>query len=151
MPSVAESPMRTDNVAPRTEPDEKQALIRKFYTQLERMKTTFNPPHESTVQLTTNTFTFDDGQVQQTAASNQLKGKVPQTRTSPAARQPNERKATLPTKVRHHPLTYPTRRLLTEAITTALEEMNSSVERMLIKFLAHNDNYFFSTFSTSQV
>jgi flagellar biosynthesis/type III secretory pathway ATPase len=141
MPCVPEAPMRTGNTVSQAEPEDKQALIRKFYTQLERMKTTFNTHHEPAVHLTTNTFTFDDGQVQQTAASNQLKGKVLQTRTSPVARQPNERKATV-ARVSHHPCTYPLRRLLTEAISTALEEMNSSVERMLIKFLAHNDNYF---------
>ena len=141
MPSVPEAPVRTGNVVLPSEPDDKQALIRQFYSQLERMKTTFNTHPEPTVQLTTNTFTFDGGQVQQTAASNQLKGKVLQTRTSPVARQPNDRKVTQP-KVRHHPLTYPTRRSLTEAISTALEEMNSSAERLLIEFAAHNDDYF---------
>jgi hypothetical protein len=75
----------------------KQALIQQFYTQLEKMKATFNTeqPH----QLTTNTLTFDNGQVRQTSATNQLKEKTIITRESSATVQPTTKKPPIP-KVR---------------------------------------------------
>lgn len=60
---------------PTPETTSKQVLIQQFYAQLEKMKAAFataEPAH----QMTTNTLTFDDGQVRQISASNQLKEKA---------------------------------------------------------------------------
>lgn len=61
------------------------------------MKTTFNleqsdPSH----QITTNTLTFDDGQVKQTSATNELKEKIPIRRISSATVTSTPKRASLP-------------------------------------------------------
>ena len=70
-------------------------LIQQFYSQLEKMKATFNTnPTESSPQITTNTLTFDNGQVIQSSATNQLKEKTTTTtqRISSASTSQNNRK-----------------------------------------------------------
>ena len=59
----------------------KQMLIQQFYAQLEQMKAVFSA--ELNPKLTTNTFTFDKGEVQQICTSEGLKEKpIPVRQTS---------------------------------------------------------------------
>ena len=64
------------------------------------MKATFNiEPAEQVRQITTNTLTFDNGQVCQTSATNQLKEKTTVIRVASATVQQNIKKPPIP-KVR---------------------------------------------------
>jgi hypothetical protein len=86
-----------------TQPPEaanKQILIQQFYTQLEKMKVTFNiEPTEQSHQITTNTLTFNNGQVKQTTATNHIKEKSPITRVPSATAPKTNKKSPMP-KVR---------------------------------------------------
>ena len=65
------------------------------------MKATFNTnPTESSPQITTNTLTFDNGQVKQSSATNQLKEKSTIRRPSSATIMQNNKKPPVP-KVRY--------------------------------------------------
>ena len=68
---------------PLPDPNSKQLLIQQFYAQLEQMKAVFSA--ELNPKLTTNTLTFDDGQVQQTSTSEGLKEKPIPVRPAPVA------------------------------------------------------------------
>jgi hypothetical protein len=64
------------------------------------MKATFNMDQTDQLhQMTTNTLTFDDGQVKQTSATNQLKEKMTIKRASSAIVPRNNKKPPIP-KVR---------------------------------------------------
>jgi hypothetical protein len=58
------------------------------------MKAVFNT--EQTHQITTNTLTFDNGQVQQTLATNQLKEKIISKRVPSATVPENNKKPPIP-------------------------------------------------------
>ncbi|CAF3899287.1 unnamed protein product, partial [Rotaria sp. Silwood1] len=92
-PSVHLATVYYDENQP-TEITNKQILIQQFYTQLEKMKATFDT--EQSHQITTNTFTFDNGQVRQTSAMNQLKEKTIVTHVSSANIQHNNMKPPIP-------------------------------------------------------
>ncbi|CAF3928925.1 unnamed protein product [Adineta steineri] len=78
---------------PSTEPANKQVLIQQFYNQLEKMKATFNTkPPETPRQLTTNTLTFDNGQVKQTSAIKQIQEKTTIPRVPSATMKPIDKK-----------------------------------------------------------
>jgi len=69
---------------PTEQPVNKQALVQQFYTQLEKMKATFNTEPASS-QITTKTLTFDDNQqVQQISTTKELHEKIPVRRISSA-------------------------------------------------------------------
>jgi hypothetical protein len=64
------------------------------------MKATFNTDQpEQSRQITTNTLTFNDGQVKQTSATNQLKEKMTMRQISSATVLQNNKKPPIP-KVR---------------------------------------------------
>ncbi|CAF2646325.1 unnamed protein product [Rotaria sp. Silwood2] len=95
-PTVHLATVHYDEIQP-PELTNKQILIQQFYAQLEKMKATFDT--EQSHQITTNTFTFDNGQVRQTSAMNQLKEKTTVTRVSSATVRPNNNmKPSIPKK-----------------------------------------------------
>ncbi|CAF0928755.1 unnamed protein product [Adineta ricciae] len=82
-----------------SEPANKQHLIQQFYSQLENFKTTFNTESSEPLrQLTTNTLTFDNGQVRQTSATKHLKEKPPVARVSSATVRQADKKPVAPKK-----------------------------------------------------
>ena len=87
-----------DEIQP-VETTNKQILIQQFYTQLEKMKATFGT--EQCHRITTNTLTFDNGQVNQASATSQLKEKTTLRRASSAAMQQDNKKPPVP-KVKFH-------------------------------------------------
>ena len=80
-----------------SEPANKQHLIQQFYSQLENFKATFNTESSEPLrQLTTNTLTFDNGQVRQTSATKHLKQKPPVARVSSATVKQADKKPVTP-------------------------------------------------------
>ncbi|CAF1369907.1 unnamed protein product [Rotaria sordida] len=100
----------------------KHILIQQFYTQLEKMKATFDI--EQSHQMTTNTFTFDNGQVSQTSATNQLKEKSTVTRVSSATIQHNNK--TPPISKKQTPTKNSSSRIQSAPITMATQ---SNIDR----------------------
>lgn len=76
-------------------------LIQQFYAQLEQMKAVFSTDLNPK-KLTTNTLTFDNGQVQQTIDSHALKEKPPIARPPPISDGSVKKKALVARQVRNH-------------------------------------------------
>ncbi len=99
-PSVHIASVHYDETQP-PEAANKQILIQQFYTQLEKMKVTFNTEQtEQSPQITTNTLTFDNGQIKQKTATNHIKEKSPTTRVPSATVPKNNKKPPSIPKVR---------------------------------------------------